>query len=48
MRGIRVVVCGFVLASILVSLAALSAAAQTAAPEEAWSTGSSSDGLGPS
>ena len=48
MRGIRVVVCGFVLASVLVSLAALSAAAQTAAPEEAGSTGSSSDGLGPS
>ena len=48
MRGIRVVVCGFVLASVVVSLAALSAGAQTAAPEEAGSTGSSSDGLGPS
>ena len=49
MRGIRVVVCGFVLASVIVSLAALSAGAQTAAPEEeAASTGSSSDGLGPS
>ena len=48
MRGIRVVVCGFVLASVLVSLGALSAAAQTAAPEEAGSTGSSPDGLGPS
>ena len=30
MRGIRVVVCGFVLASVIVSLAALSAGAQTA------------------
>ena len=49
MRGIRVVVCGFVLASVLVSLAALSAGAQTAAPEEeAGPTGSSSGGLGPS
>jgi cell wall-associated NlpC family hydrolase len=34
MRGIRVAVCGFVLASVLVSLAALSAGAQTAASHE--------------
>jgi cell wall-associated NlpC family hydrolase len=34
MRGIRVVVCGFVLASVIVSLAALSAGAQTAASQE--------------
>ena len=45
MRGIRVVVCGFVLASVLVSLAALSAGAQTAASEE---PAGSADGLGPS
>ncbi len=34
MRGIKVVVCGFVLASFLVSLAALSAGAQTASQEQ--------------
>jgi cell wall-associated NlpC family hydrolase len=34
MRGIKVVVCGFVLASVLVSLAALSANAQTAPSQE--------------
>jgi len=34
MRGIKVVVCGFVLASIIVSLAALSAGAQTASQEQ--------------
>ena len=48
MRGIRVVVCGFVLASVLVSLAALSAGAQSASQEAAGSTSSSADGLGPS
>ena len=48
MRGIRVVVCGFVLASIIVSLAALSAGAQTTSQEAAGSTSSSADGLGPS
>ena len=48
MRGIRVVVCGFVLASIIVSLAALSAGAQSASQEAAGSTRSSADGLGPS
>ena len=48
MRGIRVVVCGFVLASIIVSLAALSAGAQTTSQEAAGSTRSSADGLGPS
>jgi cell wall-associated NlpC family hydrolase len=39
MRGIRVVLCGFVLASVIVSLAALSAGAQTAPQKEP--TGSS-------
>ena len=34
MRGIRVVVCGFVLASVIVSLAALSAGAQAASQEQ--------------
>jgi len=48
MRGIRVVVCGFVLASIIVSLAALSAGTQTTSQEAAGSTSSSADGLGPS
>ena len=48
MRGIKVVVCGFVLASFLVSLAALSAGAQTTSQEAAGSTSSSADGLGPS
>ncbi len=48
MRGIRVVVCGFVLASVIVSLAALSAGAQSASQEAAGSTRSSADGLGPS
>ncbi len=49
MRGIRVVVCGFVLASVLVPLAALSAGAQAAdSGEAAGFTSSSSDGLGPS
>jgi cell wall-associated NlpC family hydrolase len=48
MRGIRVVVCGFVLASVVVSLAALSAGAQSASQEAAGSTSSSADGLGPS
>ena len=48
MRGIRVVVCGFVLASVVVSLAALSAGAQTTSQEAAGSTSSSADGLGPS
>ena len=48
MRGIRVVVCGFVLASVVVSLAALSAGAQAASQEAAGSTSSSADGLGPS
>ena len=38
MRGIRVVVCGFVLASVLVSLAALSANAQTAASQEQYAS----------
>src|ERR687893_3336806 len=51
MRGIRVVVCGFVLASVLVSLAALSANAQTAASQEQYASeeppraeGTASDG----
>ena len=49
MRSIRVVVCGLVLASLVVSLGALSAGAQTAASEEAaGSTGPSAGGLGPS
>ena len=48
MRGIRAMVCGFVLASIIVSLAALSAGAQSASQEAAGSTRSSADGLGPS
>ncbi len=47
MRGIRVVMCGFVLASVIVSLAALSASAQTAASQE-QTAASSADGLGPS
>ena len=34
MRGIKVVVCGFLLASVLVSLVALSASAQTSASQE--------------
>ena len=46
MRGIRVVVCGFVLASVVVSLAALSAGAQAASQERP--AVSSADGLGPS
>ena len=48
MRGFRVVVCGFVLASVVVSLAALSAGAQTASDDTVGSAGSSADGLGPS
>ena len=49
MRGIRVVVCGFVLASVIVSLAALSADAQTTASDDTvGSAVSSADGLGPS
>ena len=43
MRGIRVVVCGFVLASVIVSLAALSAGAQTA-PQERPAGSSAYDG----
>ena len=46
MRGIKAVVCGFLLASVLVSFAALSAGAQTAPREQP--AGSSADGLGPS
>jgi len=47
MRGMKAVVWGFVLASVLVSLAALSAGAQTTASEEE-PAGSAADGLGPS
>ena len=49
MRGIRVVMCGFVLASVIVSLAAFSAGAQTTASDDTvGSAVSSADGLGPS
>ena len=49
MRGIRVVMCGFVLASVIVSLAAFSAGAQTTASDDTvGSAVSSAGGLGPS